>query len=114
MQTIHCVRTELIFDTYSSVATIPLKIIRLNSQKSATTDRDLCGEQVLNQEARLLQKCCKNSSDWLSSVLEITHVMISERLNKIRLDQQQGNYGNTEAKGTAPMSDADWDMTAWN
>lgn len=91
MQTVHYVRTELIFNTYLSVATIPSKIIRLSSQKSATTDRDLCDGQVLNKKARLLQKRCKNSSDWLSSVLEITHVTISERLNKTRLDQQQGN-----------------------
>lgn len=72
VQMTHYVRTELTFNTYLSVATTPLKIIRLNSQKSATTDRDLCGGQVINKKASLLQECCKNSSDWLSNISEIT------------------------------------------
>lgn len=40
--------------------------------------------------------------------------MISEHLNKLRLDQQQGNQRNTEAKETAPVSAADWDTTTRN
>lgn len=40
--------------------------------------------------------------------------MISECLNKTILVQQQGNYRNTEAKGTAPVSDADWAVAIWN